>query len=307
MMLVIPTHQSCMALPSLRSLQIFEKTAQCESFRAAADALFLTHGAVSRQIRALEVELGFELFARSGRRAVLTPAGRRLQSVVAEALELIGTSVSELRQQAKLSAARLSVTVLPAFATRWLMPRIADFEARHPDIALELIATIAPLDLAAKQIALGIRNGSGKWDRLTAERLAVETQFPVAAASGIAGCASLPESVHEIPAYPLLNPYDDWETWFRHAGVSVRGPSQGTTYEDASLLLKAAEQGAGIALGRKWLVADALKVGTLVRLPGPAIASRRDYYLVRPEDQPLSPAAHAFASWLHEQMREEPE
>jgi LysR family glycine cleavage system transcriptional activator len=305
MMLVTPTHQSRMALPSLRSLQIFEKAAQYESFRAAADALFLTHGAVSRQIRALEVELGFELFTRSGRRVVLTPAGRRLQSVVAAALDLIGGSIGELRQEAKQSASRLTVTVLPAFAARWLMPRIADFEARHPDIALELIATIAPLDLAAKQIALGIRNGSGKWDRLTAERLAVETQFPVAAAAGITGSSGLPESVHDIPGYPLLNPYDDWETWFRSAGVTVRAPSQGTTYEDASLLLKAAEQGAGIALGRKWLVADALKAGTLVRLPGPAIASRRDYYLVRPEDQPLSPAAHAFASWLHEQMREE--
>jgi len=288
--------------PPLRSLQIFEAAARHESFRATADALFLTHGAVSRQVRALEVELGIPLFSRVGRRAVLTPEGQRLQLVIADAFKQIADSIHELRQEATQSAYRLPVTVLPAFAARWLTPRLPDFEARHPDITLEVIATIAPLDLAAKQIALGIRNGAGKWPGLGAERLAAETLFPVAAAGGIAGYTGLPRSVHELQHYPLLNPYDEWEKWFRRAGVAARPLGNGTTYEDASLLLQAAERGAGVALGRKWLVTDALNAGTLVRLPGPAIASRRDYYLVYPQGQPLSRAAKVFAEWLHEQM-----
>jgi len=294
-----------MPIPSLRNLQVFEAAARHESFRAAADALFLTHGAVGRQVRALEVELGVTLFARVGRRVVLTPQGRQLQVAVTDALKLITDSTSILRREATESSRCLPITVLPSFATRWLTPRLSDFEARYPDIELEVIATIAPLDLAAKRISLGIRNGAGKWEGLSAERLAEESLFPVAAAHGIDGFAALPHSAHELLHYPLLNPYDPWDEWFRRAGVVAAAPRAGATYEDALLLLQAVEEGKGVALGRKRLVEDALRAGTLVRLPGPSIPSRRDYYVVYPEGQPLTEPARVFVTWLHEQMRED--
>jgi LysR family glycine cleavage system transcriptional activator len=291
-----------MALPSLRNLQVFEVAARHPTLRAAADALFLTHGAVSRQIRALEAELGFALFTRTKQGMVLTPQGQRLQATVAEALKLMSDAAVTLGREASNSSARLAITVLPSFATRWLLARLSDFKSRHPDITVELISAMVPLDLTEKQIHLGIRNGEGKWAGVTSERLAYEKLFPVAAANGIVGYDRLPRSAQELLDYPLLNPYDDWQRWFSRAGVAARLSFAGKTFNDATLLHQAAEAGEGVALGRKWLVADALDQGTLVRLPGPMITSLRSYYLIYPENQPLSPQAEAFAMWIRKRM-----
>ncbi len=291
-----------MALPSLRNLQVFEVAARHPTLRAAADALFLTHGAVSRQIRALEAELGVALFTRTRQGMVLTPQGRRLQATVAEALKMMSDATVTLGHETRNSSARLVVTVLPSFATRWLLPRLPDFRSRHPDITVELISAMAPLDLTEKQIDLGIRNGEGTWAGVTSERLVQEKLFPVVASNGIVGHDKLPHSAQELLEYPLLNPYDDWQRWFSRAGVTVRLPFAGKTFNDAALLLQAAEAGVGVALGRKWLVTDALDKGSLVRLPGPMIASRRSYYLIYPDNRPLSPHAEAFAVWIRQRM-----
>ncbi len=214
-----------MRLPSLRNLQVFEAAARHQSFREAADALFLTHGAVGKQIKALETELGVELFARIGRRVVLTSHGRRLLIAMSEALERISETVGELQQESRHPADRLPVTVVPSFATRWLLPRLKDFHERHPEVTVELVPTVATLDLSAKHIPLGIRMGQGSWSGLEAERLTTEELFPVAAPDGIEGFATLPGSVHDMLSYPLLNPYDEWERWFktcRHQDAGVR-------------------------------------------------------------------------------------
>lgn len=291
-----------MRSPSLRNLQVFEVAARLQSFRAAAEALFVTHGAVSRQVRALEAELGVELFVRTAQRVVLTAGGQCLQKAVAKGLKLMHDTMSEISTNAHNSMARLRVTVLPAFAARWLHARLPDFQAQHPEIALEIIATMAVHDLAQQHIQLGIRFGEGKWDGVRAELLANETLFPVAAKSGIDGHSGVPRSARALLNYDLLNPYDDWNRWFQRAGVIATAPENGTTYADATQLLQAAEDGLGIALGRKWLVADAIADGSLVRLPGPTIKSKRAYYLVYPENIPLPPQAKAFMQWLRAEM-----
>ncbi|WDD91543.1 LysR substrate-binding domain-containing protein [Burkholderia sp. FERM BP-3421] len=291
-----------MRLPSLRNLQVFEAAARHQSFREAANSLFLTHGAVGRQVKALEAELGVELFARVGRRVVLTPHGHRLQLAMSSALKLITDTSNELRREAKQSASRLPVTVVPSFATRWLAERLPDFHEQHPEITVELIPTIVPLDLSAKQIPLGIRMGYGNWDGLEAERLAIEYLFPVVAASGVEGFENLPESAQDMLRYPLLNPYDEWERWFKRCGVIAPPMAGGMTYEDSSLLLRAVEERKGIALGRKWLVAGARRDGRLIRLPGPTIRANRDYYLVYPKGAPLPAAARVFVAWLQQEI-----
>ncbi|MCX4161856.1 MULTISPECIES: LysR substrate-binding domain-containing protein [Paraburkholderia] len=295
-----------MRLPSLRNLQVFEAAARYQSFREAAQSLFLTHGAVTRQVKALEEEMGIKLFARVGRRVVLTQHGQRLQLAMSGALQLISDAVNELRQETRPSPGRLRVTVVPSFANRWLMARIADFHAHHPSITVELVVTIAALDLSEKQIPLGIRTGNGKWDGLAAEKLATETLFPVISSAGVEGYDDLPSCPNDMLRYPLLNPYDEWERWFKRAGVNPASALHGTTYEDSSLLLRAVEERKGIALGRNWLVSDAIRDGVLRRLPGPAIQARLDYYVVYPTSYPLSDIARAFITWLHAQTANEP-
>lgn len=287
-----------MPLPSLRNLQVFEAAARHGSFRAAADALFLTHGAVSRQVRALEAELGVPLFRRTGQRVVLTEQGRRLQLAVATGLQQMADAIASLREDRHQAPRRLTVTMLPSFATRWLLPRLPAFRERHPDIAVEVIATVTPLDLAREDIELGIRYGGGRWSGMVAERVATETMFPVAAAAGVMGQARLPRSPRELLDYPLINPDEEWDRWFRRAGVLGRPTRQGPSFSDSGVILQAAETGHGVALGRELLVADALAAGHLVRLPGPRIRARRAYYLIYPEARPLSAAAQAFAAWL---------
>ncbi|WP_186267477.1 LysR substrate-binding domain-containing protein [Burkholderia gladioli] len=286
----------------MRNLQVFEAAARHQSFREAADALFLTHGAVGKQIKALETELGVELFARIGRRVVLTSHGRRLLIAMSEALERISETVSELQQESRHPADRLPVTVVPSFATRWLLPRLKDFHERHPEVTVELVPTVATLDLSAKHIPLGIRMGQGSWSGLEAERLTTEELFPVAAPDGIEGFATLPGSVHDMLSYTLLNPYDEWERWFKRAGIKTPVCARGPTYQDASQLLRAAEERKGVALGRRWLAMDAIREGRLVRLQGPAMPTTHAYFLVRPKAHPLPAAAQAFVSWIRHQI-----
>lgn len=289
-----------MSLPSLRNLQVFEAAARHESFRAAADALFLTHGAVSRQVRALEAELGVALFLRVGQRVVLTAEGRRLQAAVAEGLARMADAVESLRADRRRTPHRLTVTMLPSFATRWLLPRLPRFRELHPGVQVEVVATVTPLDLAREDIELGIRYGNGRWAGMVAERLATEQLFPVASARGVMGRARLPGSARELLDYPLVNADEEWERWFRRAGVLGRPRQPGPSFSDSGVILQAAETGHGVALGRSLLVADALAAGSLVRLPGPAIRARRAYFLIHPAGRSLSPAAQAFASWLRQ-------
>jgi LysR family glycine cleavage system transcriptional activator len=291
-----------MALPSLRSLQIFEIAARHESFRAAADSLYLTHGAVSRQVRALEAEIGVELFSRVGKKVVLTAQGKRLQIAVAKGLKVMEDATTSLCRKRSKATKRLAITVLPSFGSRWLLPRLADFHARHPEISVDLVATLATLNMEEANVQVGIRNGGGRWSGVKSELLARDSYFPVIGKNGVLGHSNFPRTARMLLKYPLLNPGEAWERWFRRAGVIAEIPRNGTIFNDANLLFQAAENGQGIALGRTGLVADALDAGTLVRLPGPTIMAPQSYYLVFPANKPISDEAQKFAVWIREQM-----
>jgi LysR family glycine cleavage system transcriptional activator len=181
------THQVqiFMALPSLRSLQIFEIAARHESFRAAADSLYLTHGAVSRQVRALESELGVELFSRVGKKVILTAQGKRLQIAVAKGLKVMEDATDSLCRKSGKSTTRLAITVVPSFGSRWLLPRLADFHARHPEISVDLLATQTTLNMEESKVQVGIRMGGGRWSGVKSELLARESLFPVIGKHGV--------------------------------------------------------------------------------------------------------------------------
>ncbi len=149
----------------LSTLPAFQAAARHANLRAAADALHLTHSAVSQQIRVLETQLGFAVFERRGRRIVLNAAGKALLASVDGALRQLDDGVASAAAAARGAAQQLRVTVLPSFAQRWLMPRIGRWRERHPDIALDLDATQNLVDLQRDGFHAGLRTGGGQWPR----------------------------------------------------------------------------------------------------------------------------------------------
>lgn len=281
-----------MKLPSLHNLYVFSVAAQQQSFRLAATMLFVTPGAVSRQVRALEDELGVQLFLRANQRVLLTEAGQRLQQQLQTAFGLIAAATEALHNSKQQTQVTITITVLPSVYQFFLAARLAEFEQQYPHITLVVIPTMAVLDLTEKQLDFGIRNGSGHWPGLMAEALQTETLFPV-----IASSLYQADQVALLQQQPLLNPYDDWARWFQQAGLKTVPRTDGASYPDKSSLLSAVLAGEGIALLPELLCRDALQSGKLQRLAGPAIAAARDYYLVWPA-RPLSAAATLFRSWL---------
>lgn len=285
-------------LPPLHALRAFEAAARLESFSRAAEELHVTHGAVSHQVRALEEFLGAALFARNGRRVALTGDGRAFAERVRAALREIGEAANSFRRPER--ANRLTVSLLPSFAARWLMPRIGRFMAKHPEISVNVHASLALVDFERDEVDLAIRFGRGDWPRVEAEKFMDDEYFPVASPRFNRG--RLPARPAELAQYRLVTSDDEpWAPWFRAAGVKLAEP-EGPIFSDSSMVVQAAVDGRGIALARRSIAEGDLAAGNLVRLFDIAIPASGSYYLVRPEGPPSEKVA-AFRTWMLEEKR----
>ncbi len=283
-------------LPALNSLKAFEAAARHESFSRAADELFVTHGAVSHQIRALESELGVALFQRDGKRVRLTDTGRRYATQVRVALNTLADATREIRAGDR--ERRLVVSMLTSFAARWVTPRIGSFIEAHPEWDLELQSTNAISDFARDDIDVAIRFGFGKYPGLHAELLLDEIFFPACSPNFNGG--QLPGEPRELARLPLLRSDDElWRPWFDAAGLTdLEEPRRGVLYQDSSNLLQAAIDGQGIALVRRSLAMHEIASGRLVRLftiDGP---SPWRYYFICPPQLLQSARVQAFRQWV---------
>lgn len=287
----------------LNTLPAFRVIARTGNLRAAADELHLTHSAVSQQLRLLETQLGFALFDRRAQRIVLNAAGAALLQAIGPALDQIDDGIRSAAASASGGQERMRVTVLPSFAQRWLLPRMGDWHARHPDIALELHASQQVVDLQREGFHAALRQGNGAWRGLHADRLIVSPRVPVG--SPQAAQRLLGRDVSALADEPLLGSGQLWEQWFALSGLKVHvNPS--AVFNDAGLMLQAAEQNMGIALSREVLAADALRERRLIRLSALALHDENvdAYWLVYPpalqEWRPLA----ALRRWLHAQLDE---
>lgn len=287
-------------LPPLSALRPFEAAARLESFTRAAAELHLTHGAVSHQVRALEEHLGTPLFARHGKRVQLTAAGRAFAERVRAALEEIAQAADALRARRD---DRLTVSVLPSFASRWLMPRLIRFMDANPGIEVNVIATTALADFAADEVDVAIRFGEGPWPPLVCEKFLDDEYFPVASPKWKRG--RLPKTPRELLTAGIIREDRDyWSQWFERAGVpmeevrAVRGP----TFNDSTYALQAAARGEGIALARASIVAEDLERGALKRLFALAVPSRERYWFVSPKETAQSAKVEAFRAWVRREL-----
>ncbi|RDU99957.1 transcriptional regulator GcvA [Trinickia dinghuensis] len=273
-------------LPALNALRTFEAAARHESFSRAADELFVTHGAVSHQIRALEDALGTPLFLREGKRVRLTDVGCRYAKDVRAALMALADATREVREGQR--ARRLVVSSSSSFSARWITPRIGGFIERHPEIDLELLSTNTLTDFTREDVDVAIRFGAGPYPELHAEPLLDEVAFPVCAPTFNGG--ALPTTPAELAASSRLLRSDDqmWRVWFEAAGVgNVPEPRRGVLYQDSSNLLQAAVDGQGIALVRLFEI-DA--------------RSASSHWFVCPQPLLASARVQAFRIWLMEEV-----
>lgn len=289
-------------LPNLSALRAFEAAARLESFSQAADELFVTHGAVSHQIRGLEEELNTPLFVRNGKRVALTDAGERYAKQIADALRIIGEATAAVRGGGR--AHRLVVSVLPSFASRWLMPRIGRFIERHPEIEIEVRSSAELSDFQRGDIDVGLRHGKAPYPGLYVQTLISDTYFP--ACSPLLNGGRLPTSPTDMLSFVLLRSSSDepWRLWFDAAGLGhVPEPLHGPRYLDSSHLLDAAIRGQGIALVRSSLAADDLRDGRLVRLFDIDASDGGETQAVCPPALRQTPRVQAFLAWLDEEAR----
>jgi LysR family glycine cleavage system transcriptional activator len=287
----------------LNTLTAFRAVAELQNLRAAADVLHLTHSAVSQQIRGLEEQLGFALFERRGRRVVINPAGRVLLASVKSALAQLDDGVQAAAAAASGAAQRLRVTVLPSFAQRWLLPRMSRWREQHPAIALEIDASQQLVDLQREGFHAGIRMGTGPWPGLESDRLFDAPVGFIAVGSPSAARQLLGAQPEALAREPLLGEKDMWERWFAAAGLRVQ-VTPVADFNDAGLMLQAAEQSLGLALAREVLAADALRDGRLVRLSPHAISyeDAHPIHLVYPPGlREWAPLA-ALRRWLREEL-----
>jgi LysR family glycine cleavage system transcriptional activator len=289
-------------LPALNAIRAFEAAARHENFSRAADELYVTHGAVSHQVRALEEELGVQLFARNGKRLCLTDAGMRYAQQIRTALMVIADATREVRASDR--GRRLVVSMLSSFAARFITPRIGTFIERHPEIDVELQSTNSLTDFARDDVDLAIRFGSGTYPGLHVEPLFEEVFFP--ACSPTLNGGKLPKTPADLVHYNLLRSDDElWRPWFDAAGLdTLTEPKRGILYQDSSNLLLAAIDGQGIALVRRSLAVHDLLDGRLVRLFDIDGQSPWHYFFVCPPPLVNTPRVQAFRTWILEEVAE---
>ena len=291
----------------LNALRAFEAAARHQSFSAAATELHVTSAAVGQQVRSLEAWLGISLFNRASSgstRLIATDAARAALPDIREGLECLRLGLERLKE-GSLSTG-LTVTVSPAFAAKWLLPRIERFQLAHPETDVLLDTNLRPVDFIAEGMDIGVRYGAGRWPGLTAIKLMDEEMYPVCAPSyPLLKAGRLPPRnlakatlIHDLsmtgdPAYPT------WRTWLDAAGYTDVSAEHGLRINNSAAVLQAVIDGQGLALGRSVMLRDDLAAGRLLRPFGAASSPLGfAYYIVyRPEVAGLA-KIQTFRDWL---------
>jgi len=296
----------------LNALRAFEASARHRSFSLAAEELNVTPAAVGQLVRSLEEVIGFPLFHRSNNRRaalmIIEPAQRALPDI-RMGFQSLNLGMTLLREGATNGI--LNVTISPAFAAKWLLPRIEDFQHRWPDIDVRLETSLKLMDFTAQGMDVGIRYGLGRLEGLHAELLMSEEVFPVCAPSLIAvnpaiNCLTgVTEQtlIHDL-SMEQHKDFITWDRWLRRFNVQALARKPGLRIHNSAAVLQAAVEGQGIALARSIMVEDDLKSGRLIRLcPDVSLVSPLSYYLVyRPGCDSLPKIAY-FREWVIEQTR----
>jgi LysR family glycine cleavage system transcriptional activator len=289
-------------LPPLGAVRAFEAAARHLSFTHAAEELYVTHGAISHQVRNLEQYLGCALFRRLHRRIVLTAAGEGLFAKVRVAFDLLEMTTAQVATA--YTKRPLVVSCIATFSMRWLMPRLHQFQARHPDIDLHLCAPDSPVECPRDDIDVSIRAGLAHESEELEHQAFLDEEFgPVCSPALMQRCPLVrPEDLHQHTLLHTETRKHAWHDWLRITGVAGVEPTAGQRFETFYFLLQAAASGFGVAIGPYPLVADDIATGRLIA-PFGFVPHGLSMYVSYPKARATDPQLMAFRDWLLEAGR----
>lgn len=293
-------------LPPLESLRYFEAAARHLSFTLAADELCVSQSAVSQNVIKLEERLGYKLFERRIRKLELTDQGATLYPVIHASLSEIKDSLNKLETSGEMR--KLTIYCMPSFASTWLMPRLHDFQTRYPNIDVNLVAEAAEPNFHNEIIDIGICHGIGDQPAMEQQLLFWDYVYPVASPALLARCelnelADLSKAVLIHDSLPQAKLSTSWQRWFIERGIRNIDCGSGYRFNQADLIVRAAIDGRGVALGRHILVANEVKQGTLIPLFN-EVEKDDGVYVVCLKKLVHRPQVEVFLNWLKEQAVE---
>jgi len=285
-------------LPPLNSMKCFEAAGRLLSFTDAAKELNVTQAAISHQIKKIEEYLGVPLFIRSPRKITLTEQGKILLPNIVEVFDKLSIAVESVNQEQQFSN-MVNVRLAPSFAAKWLSPRLKYFWSKYPEIDLSLYHAHPPVDFEREDVDLAVTYGRGKWTNVISEPLLSLDFFPVCSPAFMKNDKPL-KKIDNLRYYSFLHDanYECWAEWLALAGASDIVSNQGTIIDDTNVLIQAAIDGQGVALGSTPFVEDHLKSGRLVKPFDITLRNDFAYYVVSTEQKLLNPAVRAFKDWL---------
>lgn len=283
-------------LPSLNGLRVFEVVTRHLNFRLAAEELGVTQGAVAQQVRGLEVELGLKLFDRQPRTLALTEAGRSYVANVRRAFELIAEATEALRPEPQ----HLTISVTPTFASKWLIPRLPDFTAAHPDIDLRILATDRISNFQTDAVDLAVRYGRPPFGPgLDVDLLFEQVVVAVGSPLLIEKLGS-PAQAEAFARYALLHDAHDFWPQFLEQVFPEGAPAapKNIRFNQTAHAIEAAIAGQGLALASRLFVEGDIRDGRLTRLFTVEMRAGADFYAVSPRKPRHATSVAAVRGWL---------
>ncbi|MGO6723754.1 LysR substrate-binding domain-containing protein [Rhizobium ruizarguesonis] len=282
----------------LTALRSFEVAGRLESFTLAAQELFISQAAVSRQIRELETSLGEALFERRHRGVHLTASGNKLLAILTLSFDRIDECLEEIRGRS--TAAAVTISAEPSFAACWLVPRLPEFRERHPEIEVTIDSDPRLVEFRSGQAEIAIRHSASVtvWPRTESENLA-DVRMIAVAAPALLKMGPAIKRPEDILRHTLLHEEnrDVWSRWFETADVAMPETARGPIYADGGLVMQAVLRGQGVALMDEIFAEEEIKAGRLLRLFDLAIPHGA-YWLVARSFERLSPSASLFVHWI---------
>ncbi|MSP90163.1 MAG: transcriptional regulator GcvA [Alphaproteobacteria bacterium] len=288
-------------LPPLNSLRAFEAAARHLSISSAAGELSVTHGAVSRHVAKLELHVGAKLFVRDHQHLALTAKGEAYAKRLAIAFDHIHQATLENFEPP--GGGPLRIGIYPTFANHVLIPRLARFRQKFPDIPFQIETSHEPQDPTGEEIDVAVRLGTGNWPDLTCEHLFDEELVPVGSPKLL--CGRILRDARDLDQFVLLHAtprLNDWELWLKIAGIMSIDPHRGMRFEHSGLVYQAAVNGLGLAMAQTIHIREELELGRLVTILGAPLKTARSYFLVYPPAKSKDPRIVAFAEWMKSEV-----